>query len=99
MTACVQKLDRSCIDKDGWFDTGDIALVDDNGQFIIKERASFVFKYHMRKVCMRKEYIYTKILLHWLNIYKIHPVIKFYRLTRVKLRQSCTSIRLCKWPA
>ena len=50
MTICVQKLDMSCIDKDGWFDTGDIAFVDDNGQFIIRERVSSVFKYYMRKV-------------------------------------------------
>ena len=46
----MQKLDRSCIDKDGWFDTGDVALVDNDGQFIIRERVSFVFKYYMRKV-------------------------------------------------
>lgn len=50
----IQKLDTSCIDKDGWFDTGDIALVDENGQFIIRERVSFVFKYYMHQVYNRK---------------------------------------------
>jgi len=66
----MQKLDRSCIDKDGWFDTGDVALVDNDGQFIIRERVSFVFKYYMRKVKNLEKN------LHWLHIHKMRPVIK-----------------------
>jgi acyl-CoA synthetase (AMP-forming)/AMP-acid ligase II len=56
------KLDRSCIDEDGWFDTGDLALVDENGQFIIRERVCSVFKYFMHQVCNHKNTSTSSIL-------------------------------------
>ncbi|CAB3382633.1 Hypothetical predicted protein [Cloeon dipterum] len=41
---------RSCFDKEGWFDTGDVAFFDSIGQLFVRERVSFIFKYFMHFV-------------------------------------------------
>ncbi|XP_065342986.1 uncharacterized protein LOC135941406 [Cloeon dipterum] len=41
---------RSCFDKEGWFDTGDVAFFDSIGQLFVRERVSFIFKYYMHFV-------------------------------------------------
>ncbi|XP_065341379.1 luciferin 4-monooxygenase-like [Cloeon dipterum] len=41
---------RSCFDEEGWFDTGDVAFFDSNGQLFVRERVSFMFKYYMHFV-------------------------------------------------
>lgn len=87
-----KKLDRSSINEAGWFDTGDIAFVDENGQFVIRERVSSVFKYFMHQVCNHKKAIPSLTCL-----YKMPRL--YFRLTQVKLSQFCMSIRLFNWPA
>ncbi|XP_059488001.1 uncharacterized protein LOC132203868 [Neocloeon triangulifer] len=44
------KMDRSCLDAEGWFDTGDMAFVDEEGELFVRERVSFMFVYINRRV-------------------------------------------------
>ncbi|XP_065341781.1 uncharacterized protein LOC135940708 [Cloeon dipterum] len=41
---------RSSIDEEGWFDTGDLVFMDSKGQLFVRERVSFMFKYYMHYV-------------------------------------------------
>lgn len=38
------KADKDAVDQDGWFDTGDISVLDEDGYMIIKDRAKDVIK-------------------------------------------------------
>ena len=38
------KAEKDAVDQDGWFDTGDISVLDGDGYMIIKDRAKDVIK-------------------------------------------------------
>ena len=45
------KPDRSSIDAEGWFDTGDIAFVDDKNRIFVRGRENCTFNYCSSCVC------------------------------------------------
>ena len=38
------KMDQKAVDKDGWFDTGDVATIDENGYMSITDRSKDIIK-------------------------------------------------------
>lgn len=40
----------SVFDEDGWFDSGDVAFIDEDGYLYIVERESSIFKYYMHQI-------------------------------------------------
>lgn len=74
---------RDTIDKEGWFHTGDIARIDEEGNVFILDRLKELIKVKGLQVSKNLQF-------YSFNILKLRIILRFYLLSIMMFIQGCT---------